>query len=216
MLIMVAFEMINYFAASSWFEDYADFNVSVMLLVTILVSVRWNWLAVLFPVVDGAVCCALSSAEPLTYLIYCVGNLFIVLASLLFLAVPKKKILGKWYFTLLYVLLSYLLMALGRATVSAFCGNNFGDSFIAVIAGEFINLVFAVVGMLIFRRLDGMAEDQKEYILRIKAEAADMKRRDEYGDEPIEIDAESLAILKKDPEDFEKESLNKKDNGLFK
>jgi hypothetical protein len=48
-----------------------------------------------------------------------------------------------------------------------------------------------------------MFEDQKSYLLRKKRERDEQSRIDTYGDEPIDIDGESLSIL------------NKRDNDLY-
>ena len=50
---------------------------------------------------------------------------------------------------------------------------------------------------MILRRLNGMFEDLKSYLLRMDKERKELARHDEYGDEPIEIDKESLSILKR-------------------
>lgn len=55
----------------------------------------------------------------------------------------------------------------------------------------------AVVTVMILRRLNGMFEDQKHYLLRQDKERKELARRDEFGDEPVEIDEESLSILKR-------------------
>ena len=51
--------------------------------------------------------------------------------------------------------------------------------------------------ILIVRKLDGMFEYQKSYLRRLDDERKEKMRRDEYGDEPVEIDEESLSILKR-------------------
>ena len=48
------------------------------------------------------------------------------------------------------------------------------------------------------RRLDGMFEWQRGFLKRLDEERKEKMRRDTYGDEPLEIDEESLKILKKD------------------
>ncbi|MDE7075843.1 MAG: hypothetical protein K2O62_00800, partial [Clostridia bacterium] len=51
---------------------------------------------------------------------------------------------------------------------------------------------------LVLRRLDGMYEDQIEYLKRLKGEREEMRRRAERGEDELDLDEESLSILKKD------------------
>ena len=213
MLIMIVFEMINFFAANEWFEDEADFAITVTLLITLLVTVRWNWLAIIFPIVDGAVYCALMSYSGWYYLIYCVGNIFPVLTALLFIKVPQNKVFGKWYFTVMYVLLGYILIVFGRTCMAAIVGVQFVYALRSFSLRGLFDLIFTMVGFLILRNIDGMVENQKAYLFRKKREAEEMRRRDEFGEDPIEIDEETLAILKKDSNS---EGLNKRSEDLFK
>lgn len=68
---------------------------------------------------------------------------------------------------------------------------------------DLLSLAVGLALILLLRRLDGMFEDQKHYLLRLDKEKRDKMRRDTFGDELVEIDAESLSIL------------NKKDNDLY-
>jgi hypothetical protein len=68
---------------------------------------------------------------------------------------------------------------------------------------DLLSMGIAVLLILVLRRLDGMFEDQKSYLLRLDRERKEMARRDEFGDEPIDIDEDCLSIL------------NKRDNDLY-
>jgi ketopantoate reductase len=84
-------------------------------------------------------------------------------------------------------------------------GNNFFTAlidFCGVSDNGLMSLVMAIVIIAIMRKLDGMFEDQKAYLMRLDKEKRDMMRHDEFGDEPIEIDEESLAILNKGDNDL--------------
>ena len=61
-----------------------------------------------------------------------------------------------------------------------------------------MSLFAAVAVLLIMRKLDGMFEDQKSYLKRVDKERRDRMKYDGFGDEPVEIDEESLSILNKD------------------
>ena len=84
---------------------------------------------------------------------------------------------------------------LGRSAVGACFGDGAGWLMAAV--WDLISLAIGLVIVLILRRLDGMFEDQKHYLLRLEAEREEKRRRDEFGDEPIEIDEQTISILKR-------------------
>ena len=66
----------------------------------------------------------------------------------------------------------------------AYCG------LLALVMGEII--------ILVCRKLDGLLENQKRYLLRLDKERKEEARRKEFGDESIELAGESLSILNRD------------------
>lgn len=178
LLIMCVFEMVNVFAIKEWFTGQL-FIVSVMLLVTLVVMVRWGWFGAIFPLVDGAVYCWANGATAEQFGIYILGNAFVALVLLLFLVVPKEKLIGRWYLTVLYAAVAYVCLVLGRATLAAIFGHDFLSSLLQYLSVELLNLGFAVLGLLILRRLDGMLVDQKKYLLHVSEEQSEVKPPDE-------------------------------------
>ena len=55
----------------------------------------------------------------------------------------------------------------------------------------------SAVILLIMRKLDGMLENQRDYLVRLDKEKKERMRRDTFGDEPVEIDQEALRSLNK-------------------
>ena len=195
LLIMVVCEVINIFAVRQWFKGQL-FTISVMLLVTLIVLIRWNWWGVLFPIIDGAVYCWMCGASGAQFGIYILGNAFVSLIALLFLAVPKEKITNHWYTTIGYAALGYVLLVLGRTLVGLCFGWNFVDTLLGTLAGESLNLVFAIVGLLILRKLNGMLADQKKYLFKVTKERDTVKTAEqELWDGYTELSDDDLKAL---------------------
>lgn len=197
-VILIAFEVILHFAFKAL---HGDFLFSPMLAITLIVMMRWGWPAIFYALGDGLLYCLLNlkdpSFAPHMFAIYIIGNAFVALLLLMTRFMGKKKIRDKWYFSLLFTAVGWIAVVLGRACVAA-C---FGLSFVSALLSHFGDLVsFAVclVIILTMRRLDGMFEDQKAFLKRLDDEKKEKARRDTFGDEPIEIDEESLNVLKKD------------------
>ena len=201
-VILAVFELILHFAYVAFEGNGALFTFSPMVPIVLLVLMRWNWVAVFYAVGDGVLYCLLNGGTWQNYLIYCVGNAFIMLLLLYNRFVGKERVTKKVVLSLLYVVLGWLATVVGRAVVAACIGINFVEAFTGQLY-ELLSLVIGIIIVMIMRRLDGMFEDQKHYLKRIDAERAEMTRRDEYGDEPIDIDEETLSILKKFDGDWE-------------
>lgn len=195
--ILAAFEIIIHYA---FVALKGEFMFSPMLAIVLLVMMRWGWQSVFYAVGDGLLFCLLNmnsqAFRPELFAIYIIGNAFIMLLLLATKFMGKQKIAGKWYFSALFVVLGFLAVVAGR-TIVALC---FGYGFVPTVLeqlSDLISLAAAILVILTMRRLDGMFEDQKHYLLRKDAERKELARRDEFGDEPIEIDEETLSILDK-------------------
>lgn len=174
MVIMTALEALNVYAIRKLFPDML-FAVSLMFTVSLIVLVRWNWLAAIFPVLHGVIYSAFMGAQIETYVIYAVGNAFILLSWFIFKIIPKEKLFSKWYFVIIYPLIAFVLVIFGRSAVAACFGSEFfpylGNTFFT----ESLNIVFAIIALLILRRLEGLLEDQKTYLKRVARERDEAK-----------------------------------------
>lgn len=199
MVIMAALEAVNVFAIKKWFPDML-FTVSLMFTVTLIVLVRWNLLAAIFPVLHGVLYCAfLSAFQPVAideYVIYAVGNLFILPVWFLFKVIPKEKLFSKWYLTIIYPVIAFPLVLLGRSAVAACFGNNFVEVLGTMFFTESLNAAFALIALLILRRIDGMLEDQKTYLKRVARDREEAKTpKDDVWAGYTELDEEELKSL---------------------
>lgn len=175
-VIMFVFETITAKAAAQWFPDQLYF-LSPTVAVVCIVMMRWNGYAAIHAFVGGLAFCFASGASEKQFIIYCVGNCFALLALLLFKALGKKKIKDKFVFTVLFTLAAFLGAQLGRWLVGLLLGGT-PDSIIVFLTTDSLSGLFAVVVVLISRRVDGLFEDQKSYLIR-----ADAERRRKEGEE---------------------------------
>lgn len=196
-VILVAFELVLHYALIAM---NGDFTFSPMVPIVLLVMMRWGWPCVFYAVGDGILYCLLNSGAenfaPHFYAVYAIGNAFILLLLLVAKFVGKQRIAEKWYFSALFAVMGWLLVVLGRSIVAACFGLNFATA-ITEHLSDLLSLGMAVIILLVMRLLDGMFEDQKHYLLRLDQEKKERMRRDTFGDEPIELDEESLSILRK-------------------
>lgn len=200
-VILIAFDLVAHFAPRA-FASGANFTFILTVPIVLLIMVRWGWPCVFFAIGDGLFLSLLNNtAVWQSYLCYAAGNCFILLLMLATKFFGKQKIAGKWYFSVLFVIFGWVLQNLGLtlAMTAIYRGNFLSYLFANLGFGGsgLMSLAAGIVIILILRRLDGMFEDQKSYLKRLDAEAQEMRRIDEFGETPIEIDEESLSILNK-------------------
>ncbi len=202
-IILAVFELILHF---SFISFNGSFTFSPMVPLVLLVMMRWGWQSIFFAVGDGLLFCLLNlgtdgfSNE--LFAVYIIGNAFIALLLLMTKFAGKERIRKKWYFSALFLVAGEASVVLGRTLVAVCFGKDFVGALMSQV-WETFSLAVGLVIILIARRLDGMFEDQKSYLRRLDGEREEKRRRDEFGDEPIEIDEETISIL------------NKRDNDLY-
>lgn len=179
-ILLIIFETITTFATTKWFAAQAV-AISISLALICIVMMRWSGYAAILAVVGGFVYCFASGAEPGQYLIYCVGNLFSLVALLLFKVFGKENIrIGVWKLVL-FVLVAYIGMSAGRGVITLFFGGDM-KAFAVFATTDIISLLFAEVILILLRKSEGMIEDQKTYLLRLDRE----KKEKEAGPEQEE------------------------------
>ena len=167
--MMVLFESIVVLAARKWFPGQA-FTVSVVPAVTAIVMIRWGPWAAIHALLGGAAFCYMSAAEPKQYAIYCIGNLFSLLALFLIKALGGEEDVRKSvYKTLAYGLGVTLLLQAGRFLTAVALGTA-ADLALGFFTTEAVTLLFTLLILWIVRRLDGVFENQDHYLLRLQAE----------------------------------------------
>lgn len=164
----IVFEAIATYASTKWFWAQAV-SISVTLLLTCIVMMRWSGWAAIHAVVGGLVYCFCAGATTEQYIVYAVGNLVGLSALLLIKFIGKEKIRGSKLQLVLLATTAYVGMAAGRTLVSLVFAGRIQD-FVLYITTDIISLLFASVVLVLIRKTDGMIEDQKAYLFRIDRE----------------------------------------------
>lgn len=167
-ILVLVFELIATFATTRWFDQQAV-AISITLAMTCAVMVRWGWRAAAIAVAGGAAFSFASGASAEQYAIYCVGNAFALVGLLVIKWLGEERIRQKFFEKMIYVIVSYIGVALGRWLVSLLFGGEI-MTFVVYLTTDVISLVFAVVIAHILSKCDGMLENQKTYLFRLERE----------------------------------------------
>ena len=166
-LMLLVTEYLIVRAANYWFPAQ-PYTVSVAAALVSLVYMRWGWWGGIHAVLAGLVFCFFSAATRQQYLIYCGGNLLSLLAVYLLCRIGKEKVrTGR--LALLFPLLVQFLMILGRALLALALGIRLSEA-AGFFTTDVLSFLFTFVIIWIARRLDGIYEDQKHYLLRLHAQ----------------------------------------------
>ena len=152
-------------AATWWFPDQL-YTVSVVGAVTAIVLMRWGPWAAVHAVLGGAVFCFASHGSAKQLLIYCAGNLFSLLMLLPLKYLGGERIRLDGILSVLFGVCTLLLMQLGRALVAFVLGTEF-QTCLGFFTTDALSLLFTGLILWVARRLDGIFENQRHYLLRI-------------------------------------------------
>ncbi len=167
-VVFIVLETIIAKGANVWFPELA-YTLSLATVFISLEMMRWGGFAGISAVVSGLVLCIASGANPSQYIIYCVGNLFTLLALLFLKLVGYDRVKQSAFLTIVYVIIVFLLQQLGRWGVSTVMGNDIRMIF-QFIATDALSGIFALVVVLISRQAEGLFENQRSYIRRMNEE----------------------------------------------
>lgn len=171
-LALAVFEYLIVHAANWWFPGQ-PFTVSLAAAVASIVYMRWGFWGVLHAVEAGLVFCYFSGGNGEQLLIYCAGNAVSALAVVLLKAVGEERV-RTGHLSLVFPLLVQVLMQGGRAMTALALGTEPGR-LVGFFTTDSLSLLFTFVIIWIARKLDGIYEDQKHYLLRLNEEEG--KRR---------------------------------------
>lgn len=201
-VIMAIAEIAAHYAVV-WFPAGATFALSFVVPICLIAMLRWGWQSIVLAVLSGILYCAFNDGSLTDYIVYIVGNSFVLLALIPLSLVGKHRFTDKWYMLLLLVAIAWLGVYLGRSVVFAIClavspveGVAPYSGFVSFAAGDLLSLVMSVIIMIGLRKFDGMLEDQVTYLKRLN-KARTEKRLSEKFDENTytELDEEALSIL---------------------
>ncbi len=152
-------------AATWWFPDQL-YTVSVVGAVTAIVLMRWGSWAAIHAALGGVVFCLASHGSAKQLLIYCAGNLFSLLMLLPLKYLGGERIRLDGALSVLFGVCTLLLMQLGRALVAFVLGTEF-QTCLGFFTTDALSLLFTGLILWVARRLDGIFENQRHYLLRI-------------------------------------------------
>lgn len=152
-------------AATWWFADQL-YTVSVVGALTAIVLMRWGPWAAIHAVLGGAVFCLASHGNVRQFLVYCLGNLFSLLALVPLKFLGGERIRLDSILSVCFGVGTLLLMQLGRALTALVLGTDF-QTCLGFFTTDALSLLFTGLIIWIARRLDGIFENQRHYLLRI-------------------------------------------------
>ena len=152
-------------AATWWFADQL-YTVSVVGALTAIVLMRWGPWAAIHAVLGGAVFCLASHGNMRQLLVYCLGNLFSLLALVPLKFLGGERIRLDSILSVCFGVCTLLLMQLGRALTALVLGTDF-QTCLGFFTTDALSLLFTGLIIWIARRLDGIFENQRHYLLRI-------------------------------------------------
>ena len=164
LIIMTAVLAISQFfihvASSFWFPEQL-YVVSPVAAVVALVMMRWSRYAAIHAVFGGLFFTALSGGTWQHFIIYGGGNLLKVF--------DKERVRQDAFLALTFALITQLLMQLGRAGIAGILGFSAAEC-LGFITTDILSALFTLFVIWIVRRIEGLFEDQKHYLLRIQSE----------------------------------------------
>lgn len=171
--MLAVFEyLIVRFAAGSFYG-----TVSLAAAITAIVYMRWGWWGGLHAGLSGFLFCLFygltvsdGGVDWRDYLIYILGNLFSLLAVAALLKLGKERVRQSVWQSLGFALAVQLLMQGGRMLLALSLGRDLERVVADYFLYDSLSILFTLVVIWIVRRLDGVFEDQKHYLLRLQEE----------------------------------------------
>lgn len=167
-VVLVVCQFLTYLATSFWFPEQL-YVVSPVAGMTALVMMRWNAWAAIPAGLGGVLFVWLSGGTMQQMLIYALGNLASLAALILFKIYGKERIRRESFLAVTFAIAVQLLMQLGRAAMGCVFGYPTA-AIIGFITTDMLSVLFTVFVVWTVRRIEGLFEDQKSYLLRIQKE----------------------------------------------
>ncbi len=167
-VMLALFEFVIIRTSTGMYSDQL-YTVSLAAAMTSIVYMRWGAWGGIHAALAGFVYCTFLNGTADQYLIYVVGNLFSLAAVPLLRKVGYERVREDKLLSLLLPTLVWALMQVGRSAVSVALGADLSAAIVFFVTDS-LSLLFALVAIWIVRRLDGVYENQKHYLLRIHKE----------------------------------------------
>ncbi len=167
-LILAVCEYLIVHSARVWYADQL-YTVSLAGALTAIVYMRWGAWGAIHAAEAGFINCFFSAATPRQYIIYCAGNLVSLLAVPALERIGKERVRTSAFRSVVFGLAVLVLMQAGRAAAALVLGASPG-TVVGFFTTDSLSLLFTGVIVWIARKLDGVYEDQKHYLLRTQAQ----------------------------------------------
>ncbi|MBQ1900560.1 MAG: hypothetical protein II153_06585 [Erysipelotrichaceae bacterium] len=152
-------------AATVWFDE--PYCISIMLPMLAIVMMRWDKFSIIHAVVYALLFVYFQSGSLTQYFIDLIGNLGFMLLLLYMKKVTKEKIRATFFGSVSYLLIGFLLMEVFRGLASMLLAGKDAGVIFTFIMTDMLSLVFAILVIIIVRRIDGLFIDQKQYLLEL-------------------------------------------------
>ena len=166
--VLVVCQYLIHLATSFWYPEQL-YVVSPMAGMVAIVMMRWSGYAAIHAALGGLMYAALSGGSWQQLLIYGVGNLASLLALVMFKLYGKERVREDGFLSMVFAIAVQLLMQLGRAGVAALFAYP-AAACLGFITTDLLSILFTAFIIWIVRRIEGLFEDQKNYLLRIQRE----------------------------------------------
>ncbi len=166
-LLLCLFEILIVKAGTTLFASQ-PYTVSLVPAIVAIVYMRWGGFGAILAFLGGIVLCLAGGLglEIKQCTVYAVGNLFSVLV-LPILRGRKKIIRDNIFLSAIFASAVAFLMQVGRAVVSLILGDVISGA-MSFVTTDVLSGVFAIILVLIARRMDGVFESQVSYLIRLK------------------------------------------------
>ncbi len=155
-------------AATVWFDE--PYSISIMLPMLAIVMMRWDRYSIIHAVVYALLFVYFQSGSLTQYFIYLIGNLGFMLLLVYMKKVTKDKIRATFFGSLSYLLIGFLLMEVFRGLASMLIAGKDAGVIFTFIMTDMLSLVFAILVIIIVRRIDGLFIDQKQYLMQLNSQ----------------------------------------------
>ena len=166
--VLAVCQLLTHLAVSVWFPEQL-YVASPVAGLTALVMMRWGGYSAVHALLGGVLYAALCGGSWRHILIYGIGNL-VSLSALIMLKKPgKERVRTSGFLSLMFGLCVQVTMWLGRFAMAVLLGDGVSAAF-GFITTDVLSGLFTLLIVWVIRRIDGLFEDQKHYLLRMERE----------------------------------------------
>ncbi len=167
-VVLAVSQFVIYFASSVLYPEQL-YVVSPVAAMAALVMMRWNGYAAVHALLGGVLYTALAGGTWQHFVIYGIGNLLCLPALLMLKHFGKERVRTEAVLAVGFALCTQLLMWLGRAGLAFVLGFE-PAACLGFITTDILSGLFTAVIIWVVRRIEGLFEDQKHYLLRLQSE----------------------------------------------